>query len=283
MDTSTTKTRPFRFGLVAAEAAGGAEWRDLARRAEALGYDSLLVPDRLGMLAPGPAVAAAAAVTTTLRAGTFVYAAGLRPPVATAWEARTLATLTDDRFLFGVGAGHPRIAADEAALGLPASTPGQRVAAVAETIRLVREGGTAERRAPAVLVAATRPRMLALAGREADVVALGLAPSAVEDDLGRAVTVVREAAAAAGRACPELSNNLLAVGTQTPPWLARHLGGLDLAALAAAGSIAVLTGSVEEMAEILVRRRDTLGISFVTINAGFADALAPVVARLAGT
>jgi alkanesulfonate monooxygenase SsuD/methylene tetrahydromethanopterin reductase-like flavin-dependent oxidoreductase (luciferase family) len=206
----------------------------------------------------------------------------MRPPAAAAWEARTLATLTDGRFLFGIGAGHPRIAADEAALRLPASTPGGRVAAVAETIRLVRAGGTPERPAPPVLVAATRPRMLTLAGREADVVAVGLAPTAGEDELAGAVSVVRAAAGDAGRECPELSNNLVAVGTRTAPWLARHLGA-DVATLAAGGSIAVLTGSVAEMAELLVRRRDSLGVSYVTVNAGFADALAPVVARLAGT
>ena len=55
-----------------------------------------------------------------------------------------------------------------------------------------------------------------------------------------------------------------------------------MAELAAQGSAAVLTGSVEQMADTLQRRRDAFGISYVVTNAAFMTALAPVVERLAG-
>jgi hypothetical protein len=52
---------PFRFGVVAATARSGQEWLARARRVEALGDATLLVPDRLGpLLSPLPALAAAA-------------------------------------------------------------------------------------------------------------------------------------------------------------------------------------------------------------------------------
>src|SRR5258706_5690226 len=103
---------PFRFGLVAATAPDGAAWAGLARRAEELGFDVLLVPDTVRTLTPLPAAAAAAAATTRLRVGTFVLAAGIRTPQTIAWEASGLTVLTDGRFELGLGAGRPDAAHD---------------------------------------------------------------------------------------------------------------------------------------------------------------------------
>ncbi len=46
--------RPFRFGVNLLTPAPADEWRAKCRRAEELGYDVLLVPDHLGMVAPFP-------------------------------------------------------------------------------------------------------------------------------------------------------------------------------------------------------------------------------------
>ena len=59
-----TPYRPFRFGVqIARGVAHGAsrsEWKDKAQRAEALGYDILLMPDHLtDQFALGPALALA--------------------------------------------------------------------------------------------------------------------------------------------------------------------------------------------------------------------------------
>lgn len=53
--------------------------------------------------------------------------------------------------------------------------------------------------------------------------------------------------------------------------------------LAAQGATSVLTGISAQMAETLRRRRDELGISYICVTDMFADQLAPVVERLAGT
>lgn len=56
-------TRPFRFGVNMVTPASGADWRKRCARAEELGYDVILVPDHLGMVAPFPALVAAAEAT----------------------------------------------------------------------------------------------------------------------------------------------------------------------------------------------------------------------------
>jgi hypothetical protein len=47
--------------------------------------------------------------------------------------------------------------------------------------------------------------------------------------------------------------------------------------------VAALRGSTDERCATLRRRRDELGISYVTTSVAFAGDLAPVVERLAGT
>jgi hypothetical protein len=58
--------------------------------------------------------------------------------------------------------------------------------------------------------------------------------------------------------------------------------GARAEAFARSEGISVLAGSVDEMCERLERRRETLGISYILVADELMDALAPVVARLAG-
>ena len=61
---------PFRFGVVAAQARSGEEWAAKARRVEALGYATLVIPDNIQhTLAPLPALAVAAVAVILLAAG----------------------------------------------------------------------------------------------------------------------------------------------------------------------------------------------------------------------
>jgi alkanesulfonate monooxygenase SsuD/methylene tetrahydromethanopterin reductase-like flavin-dependent oxidoreductase (luciferase family) len=268
-------TRPFRFGLVAAQTSTAAEWTALARRIENLGYASLLVPDTIYTLAPTIACAVAATATTTLHVGSYVLSAPNRSPGQVALESESLSTLTDGRYELGVGAGRPGAQADAELFGRHYGSPAERIAAVRATVVAVRQ------RTPdtAILVAGAGPRMLDLAGELADTVAFGLPPEADEAALAEAVHRVERASS--GRGYPiELSTNLLVVGDAPPPWNPTELNVRDLIA---AGSIAVLSGSVQQMADRLRQRRDRLGISYVCTSAAYADALAPVVEQLAGT
>jgi probable F420-dependent oxidoreductase len=84
-----------------------AEWLDTARRAEAAGFDTLLAADHPGACAsPFVALAAAAAVTSTIRLGSYVSNAGVREPMLLASDVATLDLLSGGRALLGIGAGH---------------------------------------------------------------------------------------------------------------------------------------------------------------------------------
>nr|WP_296071881.1 LLM class flavin-dependent oxidoreductase [uncultured Actinoplanes sp.] len=270
--------REFRFGVVAAKASSGAAWAATARRAEELGYDTLLIPDTVNTYAPFPALAAAAAVTTTLRVGTYVLSAPNRTPGLMAYETETLQQLSDGRFEFGIGGGRPGAERDAAVLGARFGTPAERVELVERTIELVR----ANEHPPRVLVAASRPRMFRLAGRLADTVALGIAPQSTEEDLDRTVTALRDAAGERF-ASLELKLNVAAVAPSAadlPPWLSRMTGGGDVRAMADAGSLVFLTGSPERIADLLRRRRAEYGVSYIGMNAMFMEEFAPVVKLL---
>lgn len=272
--------RPFRFGVVSAMARSGAEWLTSARQIEELGYATMLVPDRLGpLVAAIPAVAAAAVATTRLRVGTFVLAAGWRNPTVLAHEVQTLGLLSGGRFELGLGGGTSEEEYRKA--GIAFERPAERVAYVANAIELVRaELGAA---APPILVAAGGPRMLALAGRAADTVAIGTGRDLSEPVLAGAIEQVRRAGD------PELSINLVAVvapGHELAPWVrerVRGIFGVEVEGLVAAKSPYVLTGRSDEMAEQLIRLRERLGISYVTLPQDPMAAFAPVAVRLAGS
>jgi probable F420-dependent oxidoreductase len=275
MDNGTH--RPFRFGIVAAQARDGGQWAETARQVESLGYSTLLIPDNLRGLAPSVALAAAASATTTLRVGSYVLAAPYRSPADVAWQSASLDLLSGNRFELGIGAGRPAAAAEAEQLGRPFGPFAERVEQVGATIAAVRE------RAPEVpvLVAGSGERLLALAADHADAVAIGLPPQADEDALAAKVATLRTMAGPRF-ADLELNVNLLAIGDETPPWL-RQFIGVEVSELAAQGSAAVLTGSVDEMVDVLQRRRERCGISYVVTNAAFLQALAPVVERLVGS
>src|SRR5438132_14212853 len=98
--------RSFRFGVSVHGSKSRAEWRDIARQAEALGYSTLLLPDHLGdQLSPIPALVAAADATSMLRVGSLVFDNDFRHPVVLAKEAATLEVHSDGGLEVGKRAG----------------------------------------------------------------------------------------------------------------------------------------------------------------------------------
>ena len=185
--------RPFRFGVNVRTTASAADWTALARKVEDLGYASLNVPDHLAeMLAPMPALAVAAAVTTRLRVSTMVLDNEFRHPVLVAREAATLDLLSDGRLDLGLGAGHMKSEFDQA--GLRFDRGAVRVERLAEAVTIVKgllAGETVtfagrhyqvtghtiyprpvQRPHPPIVIGGNGPRLLALAAAEADVVGL---------------------------------------------------------------------------------------------------------------
>jgi probable F420-dependent oxidoreductase len=311
---SSTVDRKFRFGFVG-RARTRAAWQDVARQAEDLGFSTLVLPDHItGPLAPMPAIAAAAAVTSTLRFGTNVLGNDFRHPAVLAKEVATVDVLSDGRFEFGIGAGWSP--SDYAQTGIPFDAGSVRFDRLREAVHILTSALAPEPCTfsgkhytvkdlnvqpkpvqvprPPLLVAASRPRMLAFAGQVADIVGLedqqwpqrDLHSSSIPvANAAEQVATVREAAGARFSQI-ELSILLARVVITDRPVEATDsmAAELGLTPEQVRGSASILIGSVESIIEQLDERRDRLGISYpivfqqATLDAGFTR----VVARLAG-
>jgi len=164
---------------------------ETARLADGLGYDLLGVQDHPYQprhLDTQSLLAAILAQTEAVRVFADVGNLPLRPPAVLAKAAATLDLLSGGRFELGVGAGGFLDAAH--AMGAPARTPAESLAALEEAVALMRAMWSGERRgirfdgryyqlagvhpgsAPVhpiqVWIGANRPRALALTGRVAD-------------------------------------------------------------------------------------------------------------------
>lgn len=270
-------TRPFRFGVVAAVSPELGSFTELARRAESLGYDTLLAPDPIGGLDPLAVLPAAFAVTSELRLGTFVLANAFRDRYQLDWQARSLHALSGGRFELGLGTGRPGAEVKASELHRPFGSGRQRLADLAATVSRVTKASDR----PPLLISGAGPKVLDLAARKADIISLALPPMS---DANVAQSIVDLVRGSAGDRFGEieLGLNLLAIGSEPTPWMRSALG-IDAPELAAAGAVTVLPGDAGEAADVLRARRETLGISYVKINAASLDAFAPVVAELRGT
>jgi probable F420-dependent oxidoreductase len=129
-------TRPLRIGHQLSGRVDGSPV-DTARRAEELGFDTVLAADHVGMgLSPLPTLAAIAAATSTIRLGTLVLNNDMRNPVQLAWEVMSIDVLSGGRFELGLGAGHtPQ---EYAATGIERSTAVVRKQRLAESVEIIR-------------------------------------------------------------------------------------------------------------------------------------------------
>ena len=308
--------RPFRFGVQLANARSGAEWAELARKAEDLGFSTLFVPDHFDdVVAPVPALAAAAAATHTLKVAPLVLDNDYKHPVVTAKELATIDLLSDGRLEVGIGAGW--MASDYAQSGIPMDEPSVRVDRLEEGIAVIKglfgegpfdfEGdfytisGLDGRPKPAqqpppFLIGGGRPRMLRLAAREADIV--GVNPSiqsgrtdaaaaldGVAAQTDRKLAWLREAA---GDRYDQIEINFLnfaCVVTDDRQGTIEAMAPLfGLAPEDVAEYPHAWVGSVDQICEHLEASRDRWDASYLVVQGIDAmTAAAPIVARLAGT
>ena len=311
MDTD----RRFRFGAQLSYAGSGEEWLAKARRLESLGYATLCMPDHFDdQLAPLPALTAAAAATSTLRVGTLVLDNDYRHPLIVAKEAATLDLLSGGRFELGMGAGW--LTSDYAQSGIVLDPPAVRVERLAEGIAVVKgllAGGKfsfrgryytvtdhpgtplpVQRPRPPLLVGGGGRRVLALAGREADIVSVNfdLRSGTVGTHLGATATAeatvekvrwVREAAGDRFDGIELSYTVVMTLVTDDRDEVAAGMGsgfGLSAEQVLAMPNFAI--GTTVEIADELSRRRDELGFSYVVVGGECQEAMAPVVERLAG-
>ena len=267
-------TRPFRFGVVAPVLTDMPTWRDSVRRIADLGYSTLLMPDvPQWQPAPAPTLALAAA-QAELRVGTWVYASPLRPAWSTAWEAHSLSVLTEGRFEMGIGTGRPGIEDELRDRGMPVVAPGERLAQVRETVTTLRDLDGPDVHTP-VVMAVRGPKGRALAVELADTVTFAATANDTRAEiagLARDIAAVRDI---------ELALHVPVIGDGVAPFMA-SVRDTHPAALREADSLAILPDDAAAAAEEIQRRREEIGYSYFVFGADFAQAMAPVVAGLAG-
>ena len=172
------------------------EIRDLAIRAEAIGFDTVWVPDELLWRPPEGRVTgwwecvamtgAVAAATSRVKVGTWIMSALHRNPGITAKAVETLDEISGGRFVFGLGSGHA--GAQARAFGLPEDhVYGRFEEAIEIIVPLLRRGradyegtfhaardleqrpvGPRPGRIP-IMIGAKGPKMLRLAALHADI------------------------------------------------------------------------------------------------------------------
>ena len=311
-----SNARPFRFGVMAANARSASEWSETAKKAESLGYSTLLMPDHFGdQLSPVPALATAAAVTETLRVGTLVFANDFRHPAVLAKDTATMDLLSEGRLEVGVGAGW--MTEDYAWTGVPHDRPGVRIDRMIEAIEVLRglwgedafsfngehytitdmnglpkpvqQGG------PPVVVGGGGKRVLSTAARLADNV--GINPNVGEGKIGPEAIASMSAEAtsekvgwvrdAAGDRFDEIEISILkfvTIVTDQQAAVAEKVGaGMGMDAATALASPHMIIGSAEQIADELIQQREQWQGSYVTVQSDAIDSFAPIVAALAGT
>ncbi len=319
-------SKSFRFGVQSFNADSGADWAAKARKAESLGYSAFHLADHI--IGPGPALEAtnhpvqglaaipamayAAAVTEKIHIGCRVFCIDYHNPVVLAKSAMTIDHLSGGRLEFGLGAGW--LKGEYEAIGLPFESAGRRINRLADVIEGIKafraEGpanvsnGTLNWRdfeglpkplsGPPLMIGGGAPKILRLAGREADIVSLNfnnrsgmIGPDGVqassEAETRKKIGWVREGA---GDRFDDLTIEIGAYFTFVMDDPAPVLGNFaQMFGFSEADMRAhphALFGSVDTVCEELIRRRELHGISYITVGEDAMEPFAPVVARLAG-
>jgi len=303
-----------RFATQSGSASSGQEWIDRAKRLEALGYGTLAMPDHMigGAWAAMPALAVAATATQKLRVGTLVIDNDFRNPTVFARECATLDVLTNGRFELGIGAGW--LDRDYQSTGIPFDRGRVRVGRLAEAVTLLKRLFTEEqvtfageyyevdraecrpkpvqRPYPPFLIAGGGPDILALAGREANIVAIvasgitgsgKLAPEKLTlETMREQIGVVRDAAGARFGEI-ELSMFLDCIVTDD-----REKTIAEMAKKAKAEPDVLRNsayrgiGTLREIRDHIVRMRDAVGITYFCLRGPDVESLGPVVGELTG-
>ncbi|MDQ6854775.1 MAG: TIGR03621 family F420-dependent LLM class oxidoreductase, partial [Actinomycetota bacterium] len=265
--------------------------------------------------APMVGIAMAAEATESLRVGTLVLGNDYKHPAVVAKEFATLDVLSDGRVEAGIGAGWMRV--DYEALGFRYDSHGTRIERLEEAIAIFKGAWgpgpfslngrhyritdydgipkPVQQPRPPILVGGGGLKVLRLAGREADIV--GINPNlrageinrdAAQDTLAsrtkQKIEWVREGA---GDRFDDLELQIryfVAVITDDRHGLAEAMApAVGMEPHEALESGVAVVGTVDECCDILVRRREEWGVSYIVLGDDQFEAFAPVVDRLAGT
>jgi probable F420-dependent oxidoreductase len=306
------RNRPFRFGTVttAGTNVSRTRWSEHARRVEDLGFSTLLVADHFhNSTVCTPRLAAAAAVTTTLRVGSYVYDNDFRHPVLLAREAAEIDLLSDGRMELGLGAGWAP--GEYTMVGIPFDDGPVRASRYEEAVSIIRalhlsqtlthvgehyrlEGAEllvepVQHPIP-LLLGGGGPRMTRFAARHADIVGFvpksmpagGLDPAEFSADaFGEKVALLEEATSTRADGGPERAALVFHVERSADDLPTLDGSSWSTPEVMSSGPYALL-GDTDQMVDTLLERRERWGLTYLTCFEEDLDLFAPVVARLAG-
>jgi probable F420-dependent oxidoreductase len=265
--------------------------------------------------APVPALMAAADATTTLRVGALVLCTDYTHPVVIAKQAATIDVLSDGRFELGLGAGW--MTTDYSRAGIPLDRASTRIERLREAVTVIDglwsdepctfDGNhyrvTAldgrpkplQQPRPPILIGGGGRKVLSLAAQQADIVGLnvdlrrgvidaGSGPNATDAATEEKLRWIRDAAGSRFASLELHVRVHLAAVTDDRGAMADTLGpAFGLTPEQAVRSPHALAGSVDQIVEDLIERRERWGISYIGLGLDALEGLAPVVARLSGT
>ncbi len=305
---------PFRFGIQLSNAPTGAAWREAARRAEALGYSTLFMPDHFGEgWTPTVPLTVAAEVTTTLKVGALVYDNDYRHPLVLAREIAAMDMLFPGRIEFGLGAGW--MTTDYVESGIALDSPKIRVERMAEALEVITKLWADEKvtftgehyqlnearcfprpttpGGPQIIIGGGGPKVLRTAAKYASIVGVNpelssgtagveAAKTAVATRYDERISWIKEAA---GDRFASIELQILCQIEQVVDNRDEVYAGVaplfGLSPDEAKQMPIVLVGTVDEICDDLIERRERFGFSYIVVHD--LEAFAPVVARLAGT
>jgi len=295
--------RPFRFAAGVRSTQTRDEFVDSVREVERLGYSSLMLSDHLAdQFAPISALSVAAAVTSTLRIGTFVFNNDLRHPVVLAQELATLDRLSDGRLEIGIGAGWN--VPEYEATGIPYDPGVTRIDRLAESMTIMKglfadgpidfEGRfyrvkgfedfprPIQRPHPPFFVGGGSPKLLRFAAQNADIV--GIAPRVLPD--GKADVMGCTLAGSEKKieinTYPSLSGKVTDQARPAAREVAdrvRRRYGVELSEQDILESPHVFIGSVNSLVEKFQMLNERLGINHILVGEDYRE-FAPLVERL---
>jgi probable F420-dependent oxidoreductase len=292
------------------------QWAADVRHAEDLGFAAVAVSEHFSNGWTVDALTAmnfAVASTTRLRAMPLVLNNDLHHPAILAKAIATADVLSAGRVMLGIGAGW--LGADYDALGVRQDSAAVRIERLDEALQVIGsffadtpvsfEGEhyqlteleplprPVQTPRPPILVGGGGPKMLALAGRHADIVGLHprLGPAGFTESsaagmtrasLDKKVGLIGSAAAEAGKPMPELQVTCYDVNiggaqlTRIRPAFSEYI---QAHAAEFADSPASLRGDVDKCVDDIERWQEELGISYWHLGPDM-EAIAPIVARL---
>jgi probable F420-dependent oxidoreductase len=264
-------------------------------------------------LSPTVPLTVAAEVTSTLNVGALVYDNDYRHTLVLARDIAALDVLFPGRVEFGIGAGW--MTTDYEQSGIPLDPPKVRINRMGEAIEIMKRLWTedavtfdgahyqlngaqcfprpATPGGPRMIVGGGGPKVLRMAAQHANIIGVNpeltsgvagvdAAKTAVAERYHERIGWIRDAAGPRFESIELQILGAMEQITDDREGYAERLAPLfGLDAAAALEMPIVLVGTVDQICDDLVRRREQFGFNYVVVHD--LEAFAPVVERLAGT